>query len=77
MWGESGFTDAGGLISYGIDERQHVRDVVRYIDISKHVGRVKPPLVATSAGTTVNAELSLMRSVRSTECKLSESDGGS
>jgi putative tryptophan/tyrosine transport system substrate-binding protein len=32
MWGGSGFTDAGGLISYGIDERQHVCDVVRYID---------------------------------------------
>ena len=32
MWGGSGFTDAGGLISYGIDEKQHVRDVVRCID---------------------------------------------
>jgi hypothetical protein len=47
-----------------------------YFDISKHVGRVEPPPGCDIRWDRVKTELSLMRSVRRTECKLSESDGG-
>ncbi len=34
------FPERGGLMSYGIDYADHVRAGIRYVDISKHAGRV-------------------------------------